>query len=422
MKGLSNRNLVAPPYRINNAAGSLSNKTIETDLIHANGLAEFDVHNLYGTSNIYILLFNSAHMLISPIVMSSASRTAMLSRRPSLKPMIITRSTFAGAGRHVGHWLGDNVSTWSQYLISIPHMLSFASMFQMPMIGSDVCGFGLDTTETLCARWAMLGAFNPFYRNHNALGQIDQEFYRWPLVAQAAKNAIEIRYKMLDYIYTALHQQTLDGTPLLNPLFFIYPRDPATFSIDTQFFYGSAVLVSPVTKENATDVEIYLPDDIFYDYYTGESVRGDGATKSLTDIAFDTIPLYIRGGNIIPLRMSSANTTTELRKENFNVLVALDSEKAATGSLYLDDGVSLVQEATSDITFEFKQGVFLIDGTFDYDAGVGVETVTVWGLGSKPKKVQAEGKDLKWRWEGGNGTLVVEAGAELDKRFSMQVS
>ena len=367
MLGLPNRDLLNPPYMIHNANGVLSQNTIETDLIHYGGYAEYDVHNLYGT------------------MMSSTSRGALLSRRPTRRPMVITRSTFAGAGTKVGHWLGDNSATWHDYLISIKGMLEFASIFQVPMVGSDVCGYAQNTTEELCARWAMLGAFYPFYRNHAASDVIYHEFYRWASVTQAAKTAIDARYRMLDYFYTAMYQQTVDGTPLVNAMWYLYPSDANTFGIEHQWFFGPSVLISPVTQQGATSVQIYLPDDIFYDFFTYKAVRGQGSSTTLDNISITQIPIHIKGGSVLALRIKSANTTTDLRNNDFSIVVAPGLDSKATGSLYLDDGDSLVQASTSNIQFSYTNQALNMNGKYGYNVGsVKIAQVVFLGVSAAP--------------------------------------
>ena len=284
-----------------------------------------------------------------------------------------------GLGRYVGKWLGDNVSTWEQYRFSIAGVLNFASVFQIPMVGPDICGFAGNTTETLCARWATLGAFYPFMRNHDGDTSISQEYYRWPLTAAAARKVIPVRYRLLDYFYTAFHRQTETGIPSLNPLFYHYPEDKNTFTIDHQFFYGDDILVSPVLEENSTSVSIYLPNETFYDFWTLEPVQGQGAYINLTDVGFDTIPLHIRGGAILPLRAESANTTTELRKQNFVLWIAPNATNQAYGTLYLDDGDSLEQDGTSSIVFNYDNGKFTMSGAFGFETDVVIQNITVLG-------------------------------------------
>ncbi|EER26892.1 Glycosyl hydrolases family 31 protein [Coccidioides posadasii C735 delta SOWgp] len=265
--------LLKPQYEIHNAAGALSNQTIATDLTHANGLSQFDAHNLYGTTH----LQEQEHMLAT------------------------------GAA-----------------------------------------------DEQLCARWAMLGAFYPFFCNHNEIEMPRQEFYVWGSVADAARKAIETRYNLIDYIYTAFYYQTQTGKPVLNPLFYLYPEDENTFAIDLQFFYGDAILVSPVTTENATSVEAYLPKDIFYDYYTGAKILGKGQNVRINNVPLTHIPLHIRGGTVVPMRFRSANNTTGLREQTLNILIAPGLHGDASGSLYLDDGESLEQECATEIDFDYN--------------------------------------------------------------------
>lgn len=266
-------------------------------------------------------------------------------------------------------------------------MLAFASIFQMPMVGSDVCGFGGNTTEELCARWATLGAFYPFYRNHNQLGSISQEFYRWPRVAEAARKIIDIRYRLLDYLYTAFHRQTQTGEPFLQPMFYVYPTDTNTFSNQLQFFYGDSLLISPVHDEGQTCVDAYFPNDLFYDWHTGHVVRGHGANITLSNIDVTEIPIHIGGGSIIPLRSKSAMTTTELRHRGFEILIAPNLDNYASGELYLDDGESLHPTSTSTIRFEYLDGQLHIGGEFGYRSNVPIESVTLLGQkGAKPRR------------------------------------
>ncbi|KAK0455281.1 glycoside hydrolase family 31 protein [Desarmillaria tabescens] len=326
--------LLNPPYAINNAAGALSSKTAWTNATSANGLNQYNTHNLYGT------------------MMSMATRTALLNRRPGLRTLVITRSTFAGAGK-----------------LSIAGMLGMASVYQIPMVGSDICGFGGNTTENLCARWAMLGGFYPFMRNHNSDTSISQEFYVWPTVAEAAKNVLDMRYRLMDYIYTAFHTASLDGTPVLQPLWFQYPTDKATYSIDLQFFYGDSILVSPVTDENSTSVTIYLPNDTFYNFTSLAPIKSTGQQITFTDIGFTDIPVFIRGGSILPLRVQSTMTTTELRAEDFEFVVAPRADGTAAGKLYLDDGLSITPNATTNVDTSFANGKLSVSGSFGFKAG-----------------------------------------------------
>lgn len=92
-----NVELLHPQYAIQNAAGTLSDRTAYTNVLHADGNVMYNTHNLYGT------------------MMSAQTRTAMETRRPGLRPFLIVRSTFSGAGTKVGKWLGDNDSTFQDY-------------------------------------------------------------------------------------------------------------------------------------------------------------------------------------------------------------------------------------------------------------------------------------------------------------------
>ncbi|KAK0441270.1 glycoside hydrolase family 31 protein [Armillaria borealis] len=396
--------ILNPLYAINNAAGELSSETAWTNATSANGLSQYNTHNLYGT------------------MMSMTTRTAMLERRRGLRTLVITRSTFAGAGKYVGKWLGDNVSTWQHYRLSIAGMLGMASVYQIPMVGSDICGFGGNTTENLCARWAMLGGFYPFMRNHNSDTSISQEFYLWPTVAEAAKNVLDMRYRLMDYIYTAFHTASLDGTPVLQPLWFQYPADKATYPIDLQFFYGDSILVSPVTDEDSTTVTVYIPNDTFYDFLSLAPIERAGQQVTFTNVGFTDIPVFIKGGSILPLRVQSTMTTAELRKEAFEFVVAPHANGTATGKLYLDDGVSIKPNATTEVEMSFSNGKLVVSGSFGFEVGVDVARVLVLGVEDEPDSVHVNNQTAESEYDEDKKVLDISVELPLNQAFSVSFS
>ncbi|RPB21000.1 hypothetical protein L211DRAFT_828647 [Terfezia boudieri ATCC MYA-4762] len=456
------KSLLDPLYQIHNDfPDGLSHKTVPTDIRHRNGYYEYDVHNLFGTT------------------MGYASYAAMLKRRPNERPVVVGRSTFPGAQRKMFHWLGDNWSTWEQYRGQIAYMLGFSAIYQMPMVGSDICGFIGDATPRLCARWATLGAFNPFMRNHNWIeSEIGQEFYRWPLVAKAARNAIDIRYRLLDYFYTALWRQSRDGTPAVLPLWMVIGKgvDHITLSLEYQFMYGEALMVAPVVEEDGTDVSIYFPTGTkeervrWFDFVTLEEITPIktppaesghlGFSKKYSNIGFTEIPLFWKSGNVIPLRSNSANITSELRKQNFELLVVPDANGDASGALYLDDGLSIAQAQGAVFTMlylhqkeEKNRAVFtarkVANGSSkgsiseEYSKkpeylNVAVKTFTILGVERIPKSVEikARGQEdeemhlawiamtekVDWEYDRQRRVLVIKTGGDLGVTEEFKVS
>ncbi|KAK4150243.1 glycosyl hydrolases family 31-domain-containing protein [Chaetomidium leptoderma] len=367
--GLPNRDLFNPTYRIASHRGALSSYTLYTNITNADGTHQYDTHNLYGN------------------MMATATRRALLARHPAKRPFVLTRSTFAGGGRAAAHWFGDNASTWDHYRTAIRQMLAFAAVHATPMVGSDVCGFNGNAEEHMCARWTMLGAFQPFFRNHADVSAPDQELYRWPVVADVARRAMDVRYRLLDYLYTAVWRASVEGAAAVSPLWFWYPGDAATWGVETQWVLGDGLLVSPVVDDDSQTVSYYLPKDVWYDFWTGERVVSKGEIKTVEGVGWGDIPVHIKGGSILPMRVKSANTTAELRTQNFVITVAPGTDGIAKGELYLDDGESLdVGDEKSEISFTWDGQGFQAKGAFGYDTDVVVERVVVLGDGASRTK------------------------------------
>jgi alpha-glucosidase len=229
----------------------------------------------------------------------------------------------------------------------------------------------------------------------------------------------------LDYIYTAFHGASVDGTPVLRPLFFNYPKDPATYTSDLQFFYGKSLLVAPVTDEDSTSITFYLPEDTFYNFHTGARVPGAGNRVTLNNVAFTSIPLFIKGGAVLPLRVAGAMTTTLLRQTDFEFVVAPGANGKASGELYIDDGESVAPrpEATTQVTMDFAGRKLKVQGSFGYATGVKVARVRFLGVARRPARASVNGNRVDASaigYDGRNKVLSVAVDLPFTGGFSVE--
>jgi alpha-glucosidase len=142
-------------------------------------------------------------------------------------------------------------------------------------------------------------------------------------------------------------------------------------------------------------VSIYLPEDQFYDFLTYAPVKGQGAPVHLTNVSYTSIPLHIKGGTVLPLRVTSANTTAELRRKGFEIAIAPGTDGAASGQLYIDDGVSITQTApVTSVKFKYSQGTLRATGTFASENKVSL--ISFLGITKAPQLVKVNGKPVPW--------------------------
>ncbi len=238
-------------------------------------------HNLYGMQ------------------MARASAEGLMEHRPDERPLVISRSVWAGSQRYNMHWLGDNHSDWPSLRNTMQLVLNMG-LSGIAFTGPDTGGFAGNCNAELLIRWNQMSVFMPFFRNHTAKGTADQEPWAFgPQCEQISREMIELRYRLLPYHYTAFWQCAQHGLPMARPLFLPFQDDPHTCQIDDQFMFGDALLVSPIYEPGARSRRAYIPAGCWYDFWTNTLTAGPQITQ--LDAPLERIPLLVRAGSVIPM-------------------------------------------------------------------------------------------------------------------------
>jgi len=197
-----------------------------------------------------------------------------------------------------------------------------------------------------------VNAVFPFYRNHNVKATVDQEAYRWASVAAATRTVMNIRYALLPYMYTLFYQANTMGETVMRALQWEFPGDASIAAVDNQFMLGPALLITPVLQPQVDYVQGVFPGvadgTIWYDWYTLQPLDVTPGQNITLPAPLGHINVHVKSGSVVPLQ-APGNTTTTSRLNPWCLLVTADKNGEASGSLYVDDGYSIVQEATKEV-------------------------------------------------------------------------
>lgn len=320
--------------------------TMPKDNLHSGYWEHRDIHNVNGLTFV------------------NATYDAMLSRSKDedahpVRPFILTRSFYSGSQRMGAMWTGDNQAQWSHLEASIPMVLSMG-ISGFPFAGADVGGFFGNPSKELLTRWYQAGAFYPFFRGHAHIDTRRREPYlAGEPYTTIITQALRLRYSLLPAWYTAFHEASVTGAPIVRPNYYLHPSDPQGFGLDDQLTLGSyGLLAKPVTIEGAESATIYLSDtEPYYDYFDFWTYQGPGKVEVAAPL--DTIPLLMRGGHIIPRRDRPRRSAGLMKRDPLTLVVTVGNSGDASGTLYLDDGE----------TFDFQSGAF-IHRDFSYSSAM----------------------------------------------------
>lgn len=293
------------------------------------------VHNIYG------------HF------MAKATYEGLAKNDGGKRPFVLTRAAYAGSQKYCGGWTGDNHSIWAHIALSLEQVCNL-SVSGLAMCGSDIGGFGSDTTPELLVRFYEAAVFVPFFRNHSAMGTRRQEPWQFDeTTIDAVRKTVKLRYRFIPYIYDLAHECEKTGAPIVRPLVYEYPEDKHVRNISDEYMLGSFVLVAPVIAPGKEAREVYLPDGDWYDYYTGE--KYSGGRYILADAPLDKVPVFIKAGAIIPVADGEIRSTEDITEDKISILT------------YPGKG-SFVHYQDDNETFAYRDGAYnAVEYTLDGD-------------------------------------------------------
>lgn len=214
--------------------------------------------------------------------------------------------------------------------------------------GADIGGFGADTTEDLLIRWLSFAVFTPLMRNHSALGTRRQELYKYDRV-DILRDIINVRYKLIPYIYSEYVKAALNSTMMFRPLGFVYNNDPIALETENQLLIGDEIMIAPVYKQNSSGRVVYIPERMKLIRFTNNSVNQEKEyTKGhyYIDMKLGDIVIFLRENKSFVIGDGGEYVSDDLYN---NLQKCSFGDNPSDYKLYNDDGFTTTY-STNNIT------------------------------------------------------------------------
>ena len=317
-----------------------------------------EIHNVFGMEN------------------SRGTFEGVLKIAPDRRPFVMTRASYAGGQRYAATWTGDNSSTWNHLRQTTPQLINLG-LSGFGLAGADVGGFAGSPQPELLTKWLEIAAFHPIDRDHTSMGTNPQEPWEDGTTQDLnlRRKFIETRYRLMSYLYTTAEEMSRTGIPIMRPLFLEFPnaskdKHPIDLNTNNEFLMGPDLLIAPSNyPDMLDDYQAVLPPVGWYDFWTGErvAVKGQEAMRVGNDNvpdndlqitlqpSVDTLPVFARGGSIIPIQPLVQSTEEKpVGPLTLRVYPPLRPGDNCEGSLYLDDGISYAYQKGDFLRLKFN--------------------------------------------------------------------
>lgn len=285
--------------------------------------------------------------------------------RNGKRPMFFSRYSGFGSHRYPVGFSGDTYINWES-LDFQPYFTANASNVGYSWWSHDIGGhMGGFRDDELQIRWLQLGVFSPINRLHSSNSGFSGK-EPWNLNKECrsiAEDWLRLRHRMFPYIYTMNYRNHTKLEPLVQPMYYAYPEMDEAYEMKNQFFFGSELMVAPITQKNDAvslhgHTKVWFPEGEWYDMFTGLRYRGESIRNIHRPL--EQMPVFAKSGAIIPMEKYGHNNTLG-RKVNMEAYIFPGADNVFT--LYEDEGDGSEYQngrfATTDIAMEWGKEVKL---------------------------------------------------------------